>query len=73
MSASSKNRKSFKAVEKTATGEIEVLYQKMGNRWFAFSEIENDIIYSSINEEILLEPSELESLSLPLETSKKAS
>lgn len=71
MSASAKNKNSFKSVEKTAAGEIEVLYQKIGNRWFAFSELDNDIVYNSIDEEILLEPSDLVSPSKEL--SKKAS
>lgn len=73
MSASSKNRKSFKALEKTPAGEVEVLYQKIGNRWFAFSELENDVVYNSIDEEILLDPVDLESLTLSTEAPKKAS
>jgi len=28
----------------------EVLFQKMGNTWFVFTEIENDIVYSALPE-----------------------
>ena len=28
----------------------EVLFQKMGNRWFVFTEINNDVIYSALPE-----------------------
>lgn len=28
--------------------ESEVLFQKLGNRWYVFSEVENDVIYSAL-------------------------
>ncbi len=41
-----------KASAKTdSTGTVEVLYQKMGDRWFAFSLIENEVFVGSISQE----------------------
>ena len=31
--------------------EVEVLYQRLGNRWFAFSLIDNEVFVGSIPEE----------------------
>lgn len=30
--------------------ESEVLFQKLGNSWYVFSEVENDVIYSALPE-----------------------
>ena len=35
----------------TAKGEVEVLYQKMGDRWFAFSLINDEVFVGSITQE----------------------
>jgi hypothetical protein len=34
----------------TAEGTVEVLYQKMGDRWFAFSLIDNEVFVGSITQ-----------------------
>jgi hypothetical protein len=31
--------------------DVEVLYQKMGNRWFAFSVVEGEVFMGSISQE----------------------
>lgn len=31
--------------------EVEVLYQKMGNRWYAFSMIDEEVFFGSISDE----------------------
>ena len=31
--------------------DVEVLYQKMGNRWFAFSVVEGEVFMGSITQE----------------------
>ena len=35
----------------TAGSDVEVLYQKMGNRWFAFSVVNGDVFTGSITQE----------------------
>jgi len=35
-------------MEKSLKQEIEVLFQKLGNTWYVFSEINNDFIYSAL-------------------------
>jgi hypothetical protein len=35
----------------TQNETVEVLYQKMGNRWFAFSHIDGEIFVGSISQE----------------------
>lgn len=35
----------------TADGTVEVLYQKMGDRWFAFSLIDDEVFVGSITQE----------------------
>lgn len=32
-------------------GTVEVLYQKMGNRWFAFSLVDDEVFVGSISQE----------------------
>lgn len=38
----------------------EVLFQKLGNRWYVFSEIENDFIYSPLPEGVNPKTTKLE-------------
>lgn len=40
-----------------AAETVEVLYQKLGNRWYAFSLINDDVFVGSINPEELDAPS----------------
>ena len=40
-----------KTSNKNANETVEVLYQKMGNRWFAFSMIDDEIFVGSISQE----------------------
>jgi hypothetical protein len=35
----------------TADGTVEVLYQKMGSRWFAFSLVNDEVFVGSISQE----------------------
>lgn len=39
------------AKNKKANETVEVLYQKMGDRWFAFSMIDNEVFVGSISQE----------------------
>ena len=34
--------------ESNQINEAEVLFQKLGNTWFVFTEVENDFIYSAL-------------------------
>jgi hypothetical protein len=36
---------------KSASATVEVLYQKMGNRWFAFSLVNNEVFVGSITQQ----------------------
>ena len=36
---------------KNSNANVEVLYQKMGNRWFAFSVVNEDVFIGSITQE----------------------
>jgi hypothetical protein len=36
---------------KNSNANVEVLYQKMGNRWFAFSVVNDDVFIGSITQE----------------------
>jgi hypothetical protein len=36
---------------KRDTGTVEVLYQKMGDRWFAFSLIDDEVFVGSISQD----------------------
>lgn len=38
----------------------EVLFQKLGNRWYVFSEVENDFIYSPLPEGVNPKTTKLE-------------
>jgi hypothetical protein len=49
MAAQSKNR------EISKEQDVDVLYQKLGNTWFAFSIIEDEVFMSPISEDELLE------------------
>ncbi len=39
------------AISKKDEKNVEVLYQKMGNRWFAFSVVEGEVFMGSITQE----------------------
>lgn len=39
----------------TGASEAEVLYQKLGDRWFAFSIIDGEVFMSPVTEEIIQE------------------
>jgi hypothetical protein len=36
---------------RTQSETVEVLYQKLGNRWFAFSQIDGELFVGSISQE----------------------
>jgi hypothetical protein len=43
--------KSIKSSATAAASDVEVLYQKMGNRWFAFSIVNDEVFMGSITQE----------------------
>jgi len=45
---SNKNKDVNKDTKKTKDSTVEVLYQKMGDRWFAFSLIDDEVFVGSI-------------------------
>lgn len=49
MAANSKNR------EISKEQDVDVLYQKLGNNWFAFSIIDDEVFMAPITEEEILE------------------
>lgn len=51
-----------RATMTTTTAKLpsEVLFQKLGNRWYVFSEIENDFIYSPLPEGVNPKTTKLE-------------
>ncbi len=51
MSASSKSNGT--KVEQNTAIEAEVLYQKLGDRWFAFSVLDGDVFMSPCSEETI--------------------
>jgi hypothetical protein len=48
MSSSQENQKP--TLYKKADGTVEVLYQKMGDRWFAFSLVDDEMFIGSITQ-----------------------
>ena len=42
-----------KAVNPTNNEKLDVLYQRIGNRWYAFSTKNNDVFFGSIPDEVL--------------------
>jgi hypothetical protein len=49
--ANPKNQnKSETTTRTTADGTVEVLYQKMGDRWFAFSLVDDEVFVGSITQ-----------------------
>lgn len=46
-----KNAQNTKTSSKKADETVEVLYQKMGERWFAFSMVDDEIFVGSISQE----------------------
>ena len=44
-------QKQKKTNANTGKSDVEVLYQKMGNRWFAFSIVEGEVFMGSISQE----------------------
>tara|TARA_B100000886_G_C20063202_1_gene342622 strand:- start:2 stop:223 length:222 start_codon:yes stop_codon:yes gene_type:complete len=47
-------------MNKNSELQNEVLFQKLGNRWYVFSEVENDFIYSPLPEGINPKTTKLE-------------
>ena len=45
------------AAPKSAEGTVEVLYQRLGNKWFAFSLIDDEVFVGSITDEAIQGPS----------------
>ena len=48
-----------KAIKNTQENTVEVLYQKMGDRWYAFSIVDDEVFYGSI------QPSDLPQITEP--------
>ena len=44
-----------KAVNPTNNEKLDVLYQRIGNRWYAFSTRNNDVFFGTISDEVLAE------------------
>ena len=44
-----------KLSDETKNESVEVLYQKLGSRWFAFSLVENEVFVGSVDEQEVLE------------------
>lgn len=61
-----KNTQSKKNAPENSQQEIEILYQKMGSRWFAFSLINGEVFVGSIS------PEELKERHLPFEKAASA-
>lgn len=55
------NKKSSKTETKNQDG-VEVLYQKMGNRWFAFSLVGDEVYVGSITQSEIEVPAEIAEL-----------
>ena len=52
MSTINRTSQKHSAQNKNTTDKnVEVLYQKMGNRWFAFSVVEGEVFMGSISQE----------------------
>lgn len=52
MSTTNRTAQKNSAQNQNATDKnVEVLYQKMGNRWFAFSVVEGEVFMGSISQE----------------------
>lgn len=49
--------------KKPADDTIEVLYQKMGDRWFAFSLVDDEVFVGSLTQDELAQASDTENLS----------
>jgi hypothetical protein len=45
------NRKTAKETQPQQNTTVEVLYQKMGDRWFAFSLVNDEVFVGSISQE----------------------
>jgi hypothetical protein len=55
------------------TNEVEVLYQRMGDRWFAFSLIEDEVYVGSLTPEEIIDAREAEASQQPAEKTFKIS
>ncbi|MBC7692207.1 MAG: hypothetical protein H7222_10590 [Methylotenera sp.] len=53
MSQNNNSKKVAATVTDLQSGSVEVLYQKMGDRWFAFSMINDEVFVGSISPEEL--------------------
>lgn len=51
MSASSKNNKSNSNQNNSQEKDVDVLYQRLGNQWFAFSIIDEEVFVSPVSED----------------------
>ena len=47
----SESQEQAQTQSKGADAEVEVLYQKMGDRWFAFSLVDDEVFVGSITQE----------------------
>lgn len=45
------NQNNNSGTQQNAAAEVEVLYQKMGDRWFAFSVVGEEVFVGSISQE----------------------
>jgi hypothetical protein len=53
MANNQKTQQTKSITQITPSGTVEVLYQKMGDRWFAFSCVGDDVFVGSISQEEL--------------------
>ena len=53
------NSKNTKNIGRNAELSTEVLYQKMGNRWFAFSMVDGEVFVGSISQDDLMREGDL--------------
>lgn len=43
----------MKKTNKKSTGEVEVLYQRMGDRWYAFSLVGEEVFFGQVDPQIV--------------------
>ena len=60
--AASKSKKGSNSTSNIDDQFVDVLYQKLGDNWFAFSLIDDDVFMSPITEEKITEIRNVESL-----------
>ena len=62
----------MKKVSRKKTLTADVLYQKLGGRWFAFSVVENEVYFTSFSPEKILKVSDMSNKNQRKSSRKKA-